>query len=89
MAKAILEFNLDDPDDRREFEMVNKSRDFALAIWEIVHNTKKSVEWKIEAAMNKSDIEEEINAYDGIDEVYQAIYQILEDHNIKIDDYII
>jgi hypothetical protein len=88
MAKAILEFDLNDPDDRREFELVNKSKDIALALWEIVHNTKKSVEWKIETAMNKPDAGDRIDAYDGIEGVYEAIYEILNDRGIKIDDYI-
>ena len=88
MAKAILEFDLNDPDDRREFELVNKSKDIALALWEIVYNTKKSVEWKIETAMNKPDAEDGIDAYYGIEGVYEAIYEILNDRGIKIDNYI-
>jgi len=88
MAKATLEFDLNDPEDRREFELVNKSRDIALALWEIVHNTKKSVEWKIEAAINEPNTGDGIDAYDGIEEVYEAIYEILNDRGIKIDDYI-
>jgi hypothetical protein len=58
-----------------------KSLDMALALWDITHNTKKSIEWSLEG--------KEIDKYEVLDIVYEKIYEILEEHNIKMDDLII
>jgi len=34
MAKAILKFDLSNPEDQQEYERVNKSLNMAVAIWE-------------------------------------------------------
>ena len=41
MAKATLEFDLNEPDDVLAHLRAVKSLDLALALWDIVHNTKK------------------------------------------------
>jgi hypothetical protein len=89
MAEAILKFNLTDPEDRLEFERVNKSQDFALAIWSIVYNTRKRIEYEMENKLEKPDLEKRPDAFDGIDAVYSAIFEILEEHQISIDKYIV
>jgi hypothetical protein len=62
MAKATLEFDLNDSDDMIAHLRAVKSLDMAMALWEIVHNTKKGLEWSME---NK-----EIDKYD--DNLYMA-----------------
>jgi hypothetical protein len=52
----------------------------AMALWEIVHNTKKGLEWSME---NK-----EIDKYDALELVYKKIHEILDDHNINTDELI-
>jgi len=47
MAEAILKFDLNDPDDRMSHLRAVKSLDMALALWDIVHNTKKGLEWSM------------------------------------------
>jgi hypothetical protein len=89
MAEAILKFDLTDTDDRLEFERANKSLDFALAIWSIVYNTKKGIKLKMEAKLEKPDLAEKPDVFDGIDAVYSAIFEILEEHQIIIDKYIV
>jgi molecular chaperone GrpE (heat shock protein) len=80
MAKAKLEYDLNDADDSMAHKRAVKSLDMALALWDITHNTKKALEWSMEG--------KEIDKYDALDMVYEKIYEILEEHNIKLDDLI-
>lgn len=81
MAKATLEFDLNDPDDTMAHLRAVKSLDMAMAIWEIVYNTKKKVEWEIE--------KNNMDGYETLDDVYQKIWSALEEHGIKIDELIV
>ena len=74
MAKAKIEFDLNEPDDVMAHKRAVKALDLALALWEITHNTKKGLEWAMEG--------KEIDKYDALDMVYEKIYEILEEHNI-------
>ena len=80
MAKATLEFDLNDPDDSMAHMRAVKSTDMAMAIWEIVYNTKKKIEWEIEQS--------NLDANDTLDKVYYKIWESLEEHGIKIDELI-
>jgi len=82
MPQATLTFDLNDSDDAMAHLRAVKSLDLALAIWDIVHNTKKSLEWSLES-------KEDISRYDVVDLVYDKIYAILEEHDIVIDKLII
>ena len=81
MAEAILKYDLNDSDDTMAHMRAVKSLDMALALWDITHNTKKSIEWSLEG--------KELDKYEVLDIVYEKIYEILEEHNIKMDDLII
>jgi hypothetical protein len=80
MAKGIVEFDLNEPDDILAFKRAVKATDLALALWDITHNTKKSLEWSMEG--------KELDKYDTLELVFDKIYEILEEHNIKLDDII-
>ena len=80
MAKATLEFDLNDSDDMIAHLRAVKSLDLALALWNIVHNTKKGLEWSME--------DKEIDKYDALELVYKKIHEILDDHNINTDELI-
>lgn len=80
MAKATLEYDLSDPDDVMEHKRAVKSLDMALALWDIVHNTKKGLEWSMEG--------KEIDKYDALELVYEKIHEILDNHNIVTDELI-
>jgi hypothetical protein len=54
-----------------------------------VYNTRKGIEWKMEAKLEKPDLAEKPDVFDGIDAVYSAIFEILEEHQIIIDKYIV
>jgi hypothetical protein len=81
MAEAILKYDLNDTDDAMAHMRAVKSLDMALALWDITHNTKKGLEWSMEG--------KELDKYEVLDIVYEKIYEILEEHNIKMDDLII
>ena len=74
--KAILEFNL--PEDNQEYLTAVKSVDMANFIFELVYNTKK----KLFESTGDLDVEE------GIDMTFKKIYELLEKHNIDIDELI-
>ena len=80
MAKAKLKYDLDDFDDRMAHLRAVKSLDMAMALWDITHNTKKGLEWSMEG--------KEIDKYEALEMVFDKIYEILEEHNIKMDDLI-
>ena len=80
MAKAKIEYDLSDADDRLSHLRAVKSLDLSLAIWDIVHNTKKRLEWSMEG--------KEMDKYDALELVYEKIHEILEEHNIRIDELI-
>ena len=75
MAKGIIEFDLNEPDDIIAHKRAVKATDMALALFQFGYNTKKGHEWKLDK-------------YDALDMVYEKIYEILEEHNIKLDDLI-
>lgn len=80
MAKAILEFDLNDPDDRMEYMRCNKSLDMALALWELCHNTKKGLGYSMEG--------KQMDQYETLEFVFDRIHEIVTDRNIILDDLI-
>jgi hypothetical protein len=78
MAKATLEFNLNETDDIKAHLRAVKSLDMAIALWEIIHNTKKGLEWSLE--------EKELDKYDTLELVFDKIHEIIKEHNIDLDE---
>jgi len=76
MAKAILEFDLNDPDDRMEYMRCNKSLNMALALWELSHNTKKGLGYSMEG--------KEMDQYETLEFVFERIYEIMNEHTINL-----
>lgn len=80
MAKATLEYDLSDPDDVMAHKRAVKSLDMAMALWDIVHNTKKGLEWSMEG--------KDMDKYDALELVFERIHEILDEHNINTDELI-
>jgi hypothetical protein len=80
--KATLSYNLNDPDDRMAHMRAVKSLDMASALFEITQNLRKKVIRRFE------DDDKEYDEFDGIQEVFDRIHEILEDNNIDIDELI-
>ena len=81
--KAILKFNL--PEDNVEYKVATKANDMAQALWTITHNLKKQCIREVEA--NNESVECQY-VIDGIDLVFEKIYEILEEYNINTDSLI-
>lgn len=85
MAKAIIEFDLDNEDDSMLFSRMNKATEMASALWTILYNTKKGIVWELEA--NEDKFKED--PYELIEKIYAKIWEVVsEDNNINIDDLI-
>jgi hypothetical protein len=81
MAEGILKFDLNDFDDKIAHLRAVKSLDMAMAIWDITHNTKKTLEWSMEG--------KDMDKYDALEMVFDKIYEILNEHNINADELIV
>lgn len=85
MAKATITFDLLGFYDRMEYLKCMNADNMASAIWELVHNSKKSIMNDIEYRIEKG---EDIDQYDAINIVFNTIHEILSHHNVNIDEYI-
>lgn len=79
--KAIIEFNLSESDDALDYKRVNKSLDMALALWEIAYNTRKKIHYQLDANV--------YDKYNAVDLVFEKISEILNEHNINLDEIIV
>jgi len=78
--KAILEFNL--PEDNLEYLATVKALDMANFIFELVYNTKKGLINQLNDSITSQ------FQQDGIEIVFDKIYELLQHHNIEIDELI-
>jgi hypothetical protein len=85
MAEAILKYDLNDHDDKMAHLRAVKSLDMALALWQILYNTRKEMLYSIEAKEMKG---EEISAYDAIDLYRAHLGEIAEEYGINIDELV-
>lgn len=81
--KAILKFNLNDPDDIMAYKRANRSLDMALVLWEIVYNVYKETEREFNSDEATYNIQ-----YDTLENVFKKIREILNEHDITIDNLI-
>jgi hypothetical protein len=81
MSKANLTFDLDDSDDRMEFERMMKARDMAMALWELDMNGYRK--------FTKYNDRQEGAYQEGIEEVFEYIRELLKEHQIDVEQLII
>jgi hypothetical protein len=81
--KATLSYNLNDPDDRMAHLRAVKSLDMASALFDITRNLRNKIENRFENVDNTNN-----DVFDGIEEVFNEIYNILSDNNLDIDELI-
>jgi len=79
MATAILKYDLDDFDDRQAHLRAVKSLDMALVLWEFARNTRKKIE-------HKFDVQEDVNWNDVLQETFDSFFELLEEHNVDVDE---
>lgn len=80
--KAILEFDLNDPDDIRSHMRCVKSQDMAFVLWELQYNLKKRCE-------NILEQKEEMDRFDALELIFEELMELYNHHNISIDDLIV
>ena len=85
MAKAKFIFDISDPDEARDMMCAVKGKDMAMALFEMLHNTKKKHSWGVEAkeTFDKDD------AYELIDNIYAQFWEIASDHGINLDELVV
>ena len=76
--KATLEFNL--PEDNTEYLATVKALDMANFIFELVYNTKKGLINQLNDSITSQ------YQQDGIEIVFDKICELLQHHNIAIDE---
>jgi len=77
MAKAILEFDLSNPDDTTDYKRVNKALDMAIALWDIDQYLRAETKYNEELTQD---------AYDALATAREKFYQILNERGINIDE---
>jgi hypothetical protein len=81
MSKANLTFDLDDRDDRIEFERMMKSLDMAMMLWELQMNGYRK--------FTKYNERQEGAYQEGIEEVFEYIRGLMREHNIDVEQLIV
>jgi hypothetical protein len=76
--KALFKFDLADPDDNEEFLRLVKATNMASVIWELVYNSRKTIEHII---AEKKDV----SPYDAVDMFYDRLHELLKENDINID----
>lgn len=80
MAKAILKYDISDPDENVDFKRAVKSFDMAMALWDIIQLRNK-IENRFEAQDNINN-----DVFDGIDAMAEGIGDILDRYHIVVDE---
>ena len=75
--KAILEFNMDEIDDVTSHKRAIKSLDMILALSDFDNHLRSELKYND----NLSEVE-----YDLLDKTREKLYQIMNDHNVSIDE---
>jgi len=81
MSKATLTFDLSDGEDRYEFNRITKARDMALMLWELQMNGYRK--------FTKYNERQEAAYQEGIEEVFEYIRDLLQEHQINVEDLIV
>jgi len=75
--EAILKFDLNDPDDKREHERMLKSMDMHLALWDISQELRSKVKYAPDSMR-----EDEYKAWEQAQEMF---YRIINEYTINLD----
>jgi hypothetical protein len=80
MATATIQYDLSNPDDTMDFKRACKANDMSCVLFQLIHNAKKEIEYKMEG--------KNMDQYETLDFVFDEITEIINEHNIDIDDII-
>lgn len=79
MAKAILEFDLNEPDDREAHKRAVKSLDLVLALWDIDQYLRSQIKYGDEIELTDEQ-------FTTLDETREKLHSILREYNISFDE---
>ena len=77
MPKAIIEFDLTDPDDSAAHRRAVKSTDLAIALWDIDQHLRAKLKYD-------ESLSQEV--YDSLEAVREHLYTIMNGKGISLDD---
>ena len=75
--KAKLIFDLNEFEDRIDFERVNKSLDIVNSLWHFLYNSKKQIMQDVE--------NEDVDKFDAVQLTYDKLFELLEEHDVNIN----
>ena len=81
MAKAILEFDLNEPDDKEAHKRAVKSLDMALALWDMDQYLRSQIKYSDEYELTDEQ-------YNTLEETRDKLHKILSEYNISFDELI-
>jgi len=79
--KAIIEYDLNDSDAEMSLNRSLKSKDMALVLWELSYNMERKIENKL-ASLKR------VDRYKGLDLFYEEFNDLLQEHDINVDNLI-
>lgn len=77
MATAQITYNLEEMDDLLEFKQCIAAPKMASALFELVLNTKKKIVFELDG--------KDLDKYETLDLVFERINQILDEHNVNVE----
>jgi len=81
VSKATLTFNLNDSDDRVEFNRATKALDMSMMLWELQMNGYRK--------FTKYNERQEGAYQEGIEEVFEYIRELMKEHQIDVEQLIV
>ena len=75
--KATIEFDLHDPEDKREHQRMLKSMDMHLALWDISKELRSKVKYASDS-MSKDE-------YEAWEQAQEMFYRIINEYTIDLD----
>ena len=78
MTKAILEYNLDDPQDREAHLRAVKSTDLALALWDMDQHLRSKTKYAPDSMPPE--------AYEALLEARDRLRQIMSEYSIDLEE---
>jgi hypothetical protein len=82
MAKAILEFNLDDHEDKMAHLRAIKALDMALALWDMDQYFRSQMKY------GNNDCELSDDAYKALEEAREELREFMSSRGINLDELI-
>lgn len=77
MAKAILEFDLNEPDDVTTHKRVMKALDMAIVLWDMDQYLRAQIKYNDNLTSE---------AYDVLDKTREQLREFMNQHNVDLDE---